>query len=400
MNNTRVDNTKVIGALKAAHAREVEAAQMYRLLSEHQEDERRRDIFGKLAASEEGHAREFADRILALGGIPPKESVAPTSKQRLLVRTLGTDAMLRRIEAEEDRNIAQFNNYAQVLAADTISHDLFVRIEDEEKQHAGLLDALKNPVEPKGRLEAMLKGEKWHRTTGSWIGDAIYGLNDGLGAVFGVVSGMAGATATHLNASSSGGSADPIANGKVVLTAGLIAMLASALSMGASAFMAAKSEREVYQAEIAREREEIEQSPEHEKEELSLLYQLKGFSEVEAQMMADRIAQQPDQFLKTMAQEELGLSEQHFPNPLKGAFFAAISTGIGGLLPVLPFFFTRGVPALIASAIIGLLAHFAVGAAKSMITARSWWASGLEMTGIGFLTGGVTYAIGVLFHIG
>ena len=395
-----MDNQKVIRALKAAWEREVEAAQLYRVLGEQQDDERRRSIFIKLAESEEGHAREFADRILALGGIPPKENMQPTSAQRLMARSLGTDAMLRRIEAEEDRNITQFNRHAQALAEDEVSHDLFARIEDEEKQHASLLHSLKVPDEPKGRLEAIFKGEKWHRSTGSWIGDAIYGLNDGLGAVFGVVSGMAGATATHLSASSPAPAADPLTSGKVVLTAGLIAMLASALSMGASAFMASKSEREVYEAEIARERQEIEQSPEHEKEELQLLYQLKGFSEDEARLMADRLAANPEQFLKTMAHEELGLNEQSFPNPWTGAVTAAASTAVGGMLPVLPFFFTRGVPALIASALIGLLAHFAVGAAKSLITARSWWASGLEMTGIGFLTGGVTYAIGVLFHIG
>jgi VIT1/CCC1 family predicted Fe2+/Mn2+ transporter/rubrerythrin len=395
-----MDNQKVIRALKAAWEREVEAAQLYRVLSEQQEDERRRKIFLKLAESEEGHAREFADRILALGGIPPKEDTQPTSTQRLLARSLGTDAMLRRIEAEEDRNIAQFNRHAQALAEDEVSHDLFARIEDEEKQHASLLHSLKVPDEPKGRLEAIFKGEKWHRNTGSWIGDAIYGLNDGLGAVFGVVSGMAGATAPRLSASSPALAADPLASGKVVLTAGLIAMLASALSMGASAFMASKSEREVYEAEIARERQEIEQSPEHEKEELQLLYQLKGFSEDEARMMADRLAANPEQFLKTMAHEELGLNAQSFPNPWTGAVSAAVSTAVGGMLPVLPFFFTRGIPALIASALIGLLAHFAVGAAKSLVTARSWWISGLEMTGIGFLTGGVTYLIGVLFHIG
>ena len=401
-----MSNQKVIRALKTAWEREIEAAQLYRLLSEQQEDERRRDIFLKLAQSEEGHAREFGSRIAALGGVAPHENTTPTPAQRLMVRSFGTDAMLRRIEAEEDRNIAQFDRFAQDLSADTISHELFTRIEEEEKQHAGLLHSLKMPDEPKGRLEAILKGEKWHGTTGSWIGDAIYGLNDGLGAVFGVVSGMAGATATHLNSAgnavnaSGANAADPLQSGKVVLTAGLIAMLASALSMGASAFMASKSEREVYEAEIAREKLEIEQSPEHEKEELQLLFQLKGLSEAEAQLMADRIAVNPEQFLKTMAQEELGLSERHFPNPLTGAFSAALSTGIGGLFPVLPFFFTRGLPALLLSALIGLLAHFAVGAAKSLVTARSWWASGLEMTGIGFLTGGVTYAIGVLFHIG
>lgn len=397
-----MDNQKVIRALKVAWQREIEAAQLYRVLAEQQEDERRKKIFVRLAEAEETHAREFGERITDLGGIAPRQSTEPTTVQRLLARSLGTDAMLRRIEAEEERNIEQFDRYAQVLAEDQESHELFTRIEEEEKQHASLLHSLKSPDEPRGRLEAMLKGEKWHRSTGSWIGDAIYGLNDGLGAVFGVVSGMAGATATHLTAQAGAGivTSEGLTGSKVVLTAGLIATLASALSMGASAYMASKSEREVYEAEIGREKQEIEQSPEHEKEELQLLLQLKGLSEEEALMMAERISANPDQFLKTMAQEELGLSEQHFPNPFTGAITAAISTAIGGILPVLPFFFTRGMPALIASAIIGLLAHFAVGAAKSLITARSWWASGLEMTLIGFLTGGVTYAIGVLFHIG
>lgn len=381
-------NQKVIAALRAAWEREVEAAQLYRLLSEQQEDERRRKIMIRLAEAEEEHARQFADRILALGGIPPQENIAPTTAQRLLARSLGTDAMLRRIEAEEERNITQFAKHAQALTEDEESHSLFQRIEEEEKQHAGMLHSLKSPDEPRTRLEAIFKGEKWHGSTGSWIGDAIYGLNDGLGAVFGVVSGMAGAAGHAPN------------GGQVVLASGLIAMFASALSMGSSAFMATKSEREVYEAEINREKQEIEQNPEHEKEELQLLYQLKGLSETEAHVMADRIAVQPELFLKTMAQEELGLSERHFPNPWIGAFSAALSTAVGGIIPVLPFFFTKGIPAVIAAAFIGMAAHFAVGAAKSLVTARSWWASGLEMTLIGFICGGVTYVLGVMFHIG
>lgn len=378
-----MDNQKVIAALKAAWEREIEAAQLYRLLGEYQEDEKRRKILFRLAESEEGHAQEFAGRILALGGIPPQEKTDPTPAQRLMVRTLGTDAMLRRLEAEEERNIAQFDRHAHALADDAESHALFTRIEDEEKQHAIMIHSLKQHDEPRTRLEALMRGEKWHVSTGSWIGDAIYGINDGLGAVFGVVSGMSGAT---------GGA-------KIVLVSGLVTMLASALSMGSSAFMASKSEAEVYEAEIAREKAEIEQSPEHEKEELELLYQLKGFTEEEAAMMADRIAANPDLFLKTMAQEELGLSERHSPNPWTSALSAAVSTAIGGILPVLPFFFLSGLPAVIASAIVGMAAHFAVGAAKSLITARSWWASGLEMTLIGLITGGVTYGLGVLFHV-
>lgn len=273
---------KVISALRAAWEREIEAAQLYRVLGEQQEEERRQKIFIRLAEAEEEHARQFAARIQALGGTAPAMDTKPTAAQRVMARTLGADAMLRRLEAEEERNIAQFERHAQALQEDADLHALFIRIEDEEKQHATMIHALKSPDEPKTRLEAMLKGEKWHVSTGSWIGDAIYGVNDGLGAVFGVISGMAGYAGTRTDAF------------HFVVASGLVATLASALSMGSSAFMASKAEREVHQAEIERERAEIEQSPEHEKEELELLYQLKGFSAEEATMMADRIAAQPD----------------------------------------------------------------------------------------------------------
>ncbi len=155
-----MSNQKVIRALKTAWEREVEAAQLYRLLSEQQEDAHRRDIFLRLAQSEEQHAREFGSRIEALGGTLPSANTNPTAAQRLMARSLGTDAMLRRIEAEEDRNVAQFDRFAQALAEDQISHELFTRIEDEEKQHAGLLHTLKTPDEPKGRSGSHVKRGK------------------------------------------------------------------------------------------------------------------------------------------------------------------------------------------------------------------------------------------------
>src|SRR5256714_15031148 len=116
-------------------------------------------------------------------------------------------------------------------------------------------------------------------------------MNDGLPAVFGIVSGMAGVTGNSF---------------KHVLAAGLMATLASALSMGSSAFLAAKAEREVYEAEMDRERREIEESPDHEREELALIYQLKGLTEDEARRPAATIAGHTVTFLKTMAREELG----------------------------------------------------------------------------------------------
>jgi Uncharacterized membrane protein len=109
----------------------------------------------------------------------------------------------------------------------------------EEKAHARVLSAMVPPVNPRTALDKILKRERWHGRGGSWVADAIYGANDGLGAVFGIVSGVAGATNNQQH---------------YVLISGLAGMLASTLSMGAGAYLAAKSEAEVYEAEISRER--------------------------------------------------------------------------------------------------------------------------------------------------
>jgi VIT1/CCC1 family predicted Fe2+/Mn2+ transporter len=234
---------------------------------------------------------------------------------------------------------------------------------------------------PRHVLDSILKRERWHVRGTGWIGDAIYGVNDGLGAVFGIVSGMAGYT---------GGS-------EVVLAAGLAGTLASALSMGAGAYLASKSEREVYESEVSRERAEIQEDPQEERLELELFYQLKGLSPEEAASMTERLQKEPKQFLRALVHEELGLSEETFPNPIKSTFSAGISTAVGGFIPIIPFFFTVGMPAVIASFIISTAAHFAVGASKALITTRPWWASGLEMTAVGIIEAAVTYGLGLAF---
>ena len=113
--------------------------------------------------------------------------------------------------------------------------------------------------------------------------------------------------------------------------------------------------------------------------------------------MAERLQHEPGQFLRTLVHEELGLSEETFPNPWRSTVSASISTAIGGFIPIVPFFFTIGMPAVIASFIISTAAHFAVGAAKSLVTTRSWWASGLEMTTVGILEAAITYGLGLAF---
>ena len=174
-------------------------------------------------------------------------------------------------------------------------------------------------------------------------------------------------------------------------------MLASALSMGSGAYLATKTEREVQEAELRRESKELQMHPEEEEEELALFYQLKGVPEDEAKMLASRLIAQPESALKTLGSEELGLSEQSFPNPFVEALSAMLSTAIGAFIPIIPFFFASGYGAIIASFAISTLAHFIIGASKTIVTGLSPWKSGAEMTIIGLGEALITYGLGLLF---
>src|SRR5476651_1183345 len=361
--------------------REVEAAATYRHLADRERDPKRRDILIRLAEQEEKHAARWSERIaLTTGRAPdPKEVEQGLS---WFQRMSDPNVVLHRLEQEENKAEAEYDQLMQRLS-DPTDRQIAEEAMLEERDHAVVLRALAGGKvsTPRSTLDTILGRERWHVRGSGWIGDAIYGVNDGLGAVFGIVSGMAGYT---------GGS-------EVVLAAGLAGTLASALSMGAGAYLAAKSRREVYESEVARERAEIEEDPNEELLELELFYQLKGFTAEESRSMAEQIHKEPKQFLRALVQEELGLSEETFPNPWKSTLSAGVSTAIGGFIPIIPFFFTVGMPAVIASFVISTLAHFVVGASKALVTARPWWATGLEMTAVGILEAAVTYGLGVAF---
>lgn len=364
--------------------REVEAAHTYKLLAERETDLKRRTILLRLAEQEDKHAARWSERILAVTGQAPD----PKEVERGLTwfqRIGDSSVVLHRLEQEESKAEAEYDDLMRRLS-DPADRLIAEEAMLEERDHAVVLRTLAGgsiPT-PRSTLDTILRRERWHVRGTGWIGDAIYGVNDGLGAVFGIVSGMAGYT---------GGS-------EVVLAAGLAGTLASALSMGAGAYLASKSEREVYESEVARERAEIQEDPHEEMLELELFYQLKGFSVEESRAMAERIHKEPKQFLKALVQEELGLSEENFPNPWRSTLSATVSTAIGGFIPIIPFFFTVGMPAVVASFIISTLAHFAVGASKALVTARPWWATGLEMTVVGIIEAAVTYGLGMAFAHG
>jgi len=378
------DRRETVDVIRRNWRAEVETAQVYRDLAEREQDEKRKGILLRMAEAEERHAARWEQKLRDMGEpIPQLEDTVWTRLKRRFTRSLGTDIAIRRMEVAEEKHEREFSAQRDEALKNEDDVREFLRTSAlEEKAHARALNVMAGPPNPQSALDTILKRERWHGRGGSWVADAIYGVNDGLGAVFGIVSGVAGATNNQQH---------------IILISGLAGMVASSLSMGAGAYLAVKSEGEVYEAEIAREKAEVEENPEEEIEEMSLFYQLQGFSPEESQKMAERLAEQPEQLVQAMAQSELGLSEHRFPNPWKSSASAAISTAIGAFIPIIPFFFMTGIPAVIAAFAVSIVAHFVVGAVKSLITLRSWWASGMEMTMVGVIEAAVTYGLGLAF---
>ena len=368
---------------------EIQASAIYAKLAQRESDPQRKKVLEQLAEMEDRHAEKWAGRLGDLGvAVPERSKVRLPSSMALSLRFAPVDAIIAHQEAEERRLTGAHSD----LTGDAATDALLEQIGREDAEHAsalrGLMPGGGGGRQPKrnvqSALDRILSRETWHNQGGGgWIGGAIYGVNDGLAAVFGIVAGTSAAT---------GG-------GHLVLIAGLAGAIASAVSMGSGAYLAARSEAELYEAQVAPERREVEEEPDEERKELELFYQLKGLSEAEANTLADRVSQNPDELLAAMKSEELHLGPDPGAKPVQAGFAALASTAVGAIIPVIPFFFTTGQVAIISAAVISIIAHFAVGAAKSFFTLRSWWASGLEMTVAGIIVGGVTYAVGLLFHV-
>jgi VIT1/CCC1 family predicted Fe2+/Mn2+ transporter/rubrerythrin len=382
--------TKVRERLLDAWRDEVQATIVYELIATREPDPRRAEILRRLAAVETGHRDRLERRMRELAiEIPDERAVTLGHWQRLQARIAPIDKLIARQEAMEQDIAAHIEGEP---TGDAETDQLLDEIKAEEEQHTVTLGQLRDgavPADPRtaaiqGRLERLAKRETWHRSGTGWIPGAIYGANDGLAAVFGIVAGVSGAT---------GGS-------HVVLTAGLFGAIASSLSMATGAFLAERSTSEVAAADLAHERAEVERHPEEEKEELSLYYQLKGLTEAEAKQVVERIAEDPERLFRAIALEELGHSDAEGGNAVQAALAGGLSTALGAIIPVIPFFWLRGYTGIAVAAGVSLLAHFAVGAAKSIFTLRTAWSSGIEMTFAGVIVGGATYLLGLAIGTG
>jgi VIT1/CCC1 family predicted Fe2+/Mn2+ transporter len=352
--------------------REQDGIALYRALAKAEKDPARVDIFEKLAQAEERHAARWARLLKTNGATVPLYS--PGWRVKVLgwlSRRFGTQHILPVVSGLESRDQDVYRGQAEAKG-----------IPAEERSHMRTLRAMQ--YHGQNRPETILDLEGWHRTTyGGTLRAAVFGANDGLLSNFSLVMGIAGANAPP----------------RFVLLAGVAGLLAGASSMAAGEFVSVQSQRELYEQQIAIEREELEMSPEEEKEELSLIYQAKGIPPNQAEELAEKILSNPETAIETLAREELGLDPAGLGSPWVAAASSFIAFALGAAVPVIPYLITTGSSASIASALICGISLFVIGGLISIFTGRNFFFSGFRMLGIGAMAAGATFLIGKLLGV-
>jgi len=185
----------------------------------------------------------------------------------------------------------------------------------------------------------------------------------------------------------------------VVRLAGLAGLVGGAFSMSAGEYVSMRAQTELFQRELALERHEIRHRPEGERRELVRIYESRGVESALARQLAEEMMRTPELALETHAREELGINPSALGSPVQAAASSFSTFAVGALLPLLPWLFTNGTPAVLWSVGVGVVAALVVGAGLSVFTQRRWWLSSLRQLAIAALAAGVTFGIGHLVGI-
>lgn len=220
-----------------------------------------------------------------------------------------------------------------------------------------------------------------HRRGGG-VRAAVFGVNDGIISNTSLVMGMTGAAAAN----------------DVVFLTGVAGLLAGAFSMAAGEFVSVRTQREMFEHQIAQEKEELALYPEQEAAELALIYAARGMPADEARAFAKKIVADPALAINVLAREELGLDPDNLGSGTAAALWSFLSFAIGAMLPVIPFALGLAAPSMIAAGI-AAIALFSVGAATSLFSGRNALLGGVRMLSIGAAAGAATFFIGRLFGV-
>jgi VIT1/CCC1 family predicted Fe2+/Mn2+ transporter len=335
---------------------EQRSAFLYRACADAESGTVRAELFKRLAGEAEAQAAIWRAQLTARGHPAPGPFV-PDARTKLvarMVRWLGPRRLRNVLAAMKVRGMAI---YGTTVAQDP-GHALPQKAGAMEHRHRGLGGG--------GNLRA-----------------GVFGVNDGLVSNASLLLGVAGATT------------DP----HVVVLTGVAGMAAGAFAMAAGEYVSVQSQRELYEYQIGLEREELQQYPEAEAQELALIYAAKGLPPREADRLAQRLVADPEHALDTLAREELGLNPGELGSPLGAAVSSFVSFALGALIPLAPWILARPPQAFVLAIVVTALALFVVGATLSLFTGRNALWSGVRMLLLGAVAGSVTYGIGHLLGI-
>jgi len=327
---------------------------------------------------EERHAEVWRTRLREAGADMP--IFLPTLRVRFLgwlARRFGAGAVVPMVMAGEAGDSALYHAQPEARA---------VGMPADERSHARVFRAIATSMPHGLPGEAVARLERRHRATGgNALRAAVLGVNDGLVSNLSLVMGVAGASLQQTT----------------ILLTGLAGLLAGAISMALGEWLSVQSSRELYQRQIAIEREELEAAPEEEQEELVLIYQAKGIPADRARELAAGLISDPRTALDTLAREELGID----PQGLGGSAWIAAGTSfalfaVGAIIPVLPYLFVGGLQAAVLSGVLAALGLFASGALGSFFTGQPALKAGLRQVAFGLVAALVTFGLGKLVGAG
>ncbi|MBI2170927.1 MAG: VIT1/CCC1 transporter family protein [Chloroflexi bacterium] len=350
---------------------EREAVALYSAMLAAEQDAERRKVFQGLVESEQRHVAHWAAKL----GIPHPQSPTPRKTARvrllsLLAKALGARRVLPlvlRIEGEDTRMYGGDPEALQVM------------IEGEE--HSQKLRDLREGHPSSGQEIA---GKGWETAAAAGAFRAgVLGVNDGLVSNFGLVWGVAGGTS----------------NPEIILLAGVAGLLAGAFSMAAGEYVSMRADRDLTESRIEKERREMEEFPQEEQEELSLIYRMKGLTKEEADLLAARVMQNKEVALETMVREELGLDPDQLGSPWGAAISSFLSFSLGAVVPVVPYLFGVNSMAFLASGALTGLALLLVGGVLASISNKNALWGSLRMLLVGALAGALTNGIGRLVGV-
>jgi VIT1/CCC1 family predicted Fe2+/Mn2+ transporter len=350
---------------------EVDSAFLYRAVAE--ADPAAAAVYLRLAEVEERHAAFWEERLREAGApVPPRRPGRRARVLAWLARRFGPGAVLPSMLAAERSHGPDYGAQPEVAGTSMAA---------DERQHARILSAVSGGME--GGTLARLEGR--HRAIGgNALRAAVLGANDGLVSSLSLVMGVAGAALDE----------------RSILITGVAGLLAGAGSMAMGEWLSVQSSRELYQRQIAVEREEIERAPQEEAEELALIYQAKGLPEDQARALAGRLMADPATALDTLSREELGIDPKELGgSAVEAAVTSFVLFALGAAVPVLPFAFLSGMTAVATSVGVSALALFLVGAGITLLTGRSVLFSGTRQLAIGLAAAGLTFAAGRLIGV-